>query len=243
MKVELTAVPHDISYSYMDIVVLIPGSCPGGYSPVTLKPTSAEMKNRKVVFTTTQTFQLLSEFHIGGYVYSTNRDLGTVTQTAADIEIKSLGQSLRFQWGSRSPSTQPGVVPTNPGNVRVTLLSMRADRITDNFLNGDEDELWVNVYRGVGMYQRYHKSIEIGQIREGQTMNINKVLYEGPRNLVDIPYVAMYFFEDDNLSTDDGLGTLIVDTKGAQLNWDQQPEIVETSGQFAGVPRFHLNEA
>ena len=84
---------------------------------------------------------------------------------------------------------------------------MKADETDDGGATGDADEVYVQVFRGVGINGRYFEKIDLASINPGQTITFNKVVYEGPRvQAPNITYVALDFWDGDDVSSDDHLG-------------------------------------
>lgn len=128
---------------------------------------------------------------------------------------------LRAERSAPVPGTQ----------IKVTLVSIHANDINDGNGTGDEDEVFMKAWRGVGpLNNRHYQEFQLGNIRAGATLTLNKVVYEGPRVLVGIPYIALDFWEGDDgpFNGDDHLGgPAYVRYEGDALRFSPPPHKLE----------------
>jgi|SRR5882672_280580 len=135
------------------------------------------------------------------------------------------------------------VSPTVPGNqIKITVVAMKAIDGNDGGANGPEDEPYAHVFRGLGINERHSSSVNFPSIGPGATNTLSQVVYDGPRILANIPYVAVDFWEHDDFpSTDDHLGGPVwVHYEQEHVSFRPTPEATETSGPYAGAARYQI---
>lgn len=131
--------------------------------------------------------------------------------------ILLLGAWLLKNWNPRRETAEEPQIPSDPladhscqistgdtSHMEVIIVAIRAKKTDDG--GSDEDEPYIEVYRGVGIGQVYYDKVELADINPGDTHLLNQTIYSGPDDLLGHRAVVLDFWDRDAVSAPDHLG-------------------------------------